>query len=583
MSGAGPDIVEASGLGRKRGGNWAVHDIDLQIPCGAFFGLVGPDGSGKTTLLQLFASILDPTSGSCRVMGYDSIRESSRITAKIGYMAQGFTLYERLTVAENLAFAARARSVPRQAFEVRSKQLLAMAGLEEFLERTEGALSGGMRKKLALCTNLIHEPPLLLLDEPSLGVDPLSRRELWRILEQLNQDGTTIVLSTSYMDEAERCDQLAFLSAGRVMAVGPPAEIRDRAKGVVFRVAGAAARDVEALLQRNPNVLSTQWRPGEVRFTVDPANPLSHDEQRMIEDTGGLEPVSPTLEDAFILSSGEGGTETTPLPLERDGYEPSAPQSGTPVVSTRDLTCRFGTFTAVDSVSLSIRSGEIFGLLGPNGAGKTTLIRVLCGLLRPSTGQATVAGFDIATQGRKLREHIGYMSQQVSLYRDLTVTENLAFFASAYGLSGVAARAAVVHVKELAGLQDIGERPVAGLSGAVRQRVGLAASLMHRPAVLFLDEPTSGVDPRARFRFWRLIGLLSSEGVTVLVTTHYLEEANYCHRIGLMNEGRLVVEGDLASLLSNIGLDPATDSVEDAFIAYMERERRSALHAAGGI
>lgn len=568
-----PDIIRTERLGRRFRGRWAIQDIDLSIAQGEIVGLVGPDGAGKTTLLQLLAAILDPSEGQCRVLGYDSVRESAEITSRIGYMAQGFTLYDRLTVAENLAFAAKARNVSAAQLAERRQRLLAMAGLGPFLHRREGALSGGMRKKLALCTNLVHEPPLLLLDEPGLGVDPLSRRELWRMLEAYRREGTTIVFSTSYMDEAELCDRVAFLHAGRMIALGTSNELRARGTGAVFRVASSQPAAVENALSREPEVLGVQWQAREVRFVVHPGHPLSSRLRTMVERLGRVESAHPTIEDIFvILTAGAGHAADGEI---ETGSEARAfgPAGGSPSgISTDRLSRRFDSFVAVDDVSFEIRAGEVFGLLGANGAGKTTLIRILCGLLPPSSGSARVAGIDAVSDPHGLRQRIGYMSQRFSLYPDLSVGENLSFFASAYGLGRQATREAIAWASAVTGLAKFENETVAHLSGAVRQRLGLACSILHRPAVVFLDEPTSGVDPLSRFRFWHLVNALGAAGTTVLVTTHYLEEAAYCHRLGLMHEGRMIAVGDQASLRADLPSN-VPDTVEGVFIAYIERER----------
>ncbi|SDO81668.1 MULTISPECIES: ATP-binding cassette domain-containing protein [Alphaproteobacteria] len=565
-------VIEAEGLGRRYRSVLALSDIDIEIGVGEIVGLVGPDGAGKTTLLQLFAAILDPSEGRCQVLGHDTVNEAAQITSKIGYMAQGFTLYDRLTVAENLSFAAKIRGVPGGDYMARRRRLLDMAGLTPFLDRREGALSGGMRKKLALCANLIHEPPLLLLDEPGLGVDPLSRRELWQILDDFRSEGATIVLSTSYMDEADRCDRVAFLDRGRLMALGRPDELRAQAKGLVHSIVSDRPAEAEAALHGMAGVLGIQWRADSVRFVMKPGADISQDEKARMDALGQLALAEPGMEDVFTILRGD---ESVPGEAETAVATRPAARAATGKtgeIATKGLTRRFGDFVAVGDVTLTIAPGEIFGLLGANGAGKTTLIRMLCGLLPPSSGSATVAGVEVTSDQGQLRQRIGYMSQRFSLYPDLTVGENLSFFASAYGLSRRDAREAIGWAVEMTGLGGQHGEMVARLSGAVRQRVALGCSILHRPAALFLDEPTSGVDPLARFRFWRLIRILAEGGMTVLVTTHNLEEAAYCHRLGLMDMGRMIAIGDLSALRAHFpGRELAT--AEDVFLAFMERER----------
>lgn len=572
--------IEAKDLGRRFGRLHAVRNINLRVSKGEILGLVGSDGSGKTTLLQLLAGILDPSEGQCRVLGFDTVKQSREVTSRIGYMAQGFTLYDRLTVSENLVFAAKVRGVSAAELVDRRQRLLSMAGLSRFPHRREGALSGGMRKKLALCTNLIHHPPLLLLDEPGLGVDPLSRRELWRMLEAFRRQGITIVFSTSYMDEAERGDRVALLDRGRILAMGTPQDLRSRAAGAAFRMPLDRRAEAEPILRRSPGTLGIQREMRELRLTVLPEADLIRDLKAELGKLAPLESAPPSMEDAFLVlrARADGGTRG-PAPEVRH-VEVAHPAAQEASIQTVGLTRRFGSFVAVDGVSLDVRPGEIFGLLGANGAGKTTLIRMLCGLLPPSDGRAYVAGTDIASEAQHLRSRIGYMSQRFSLYSDLTAAENMVFFASAYGLSRRARREAIDWAQAMAGLEGVGKRPAGRLSGAVRQRLALACSMMHRPAVLFLDEPTSGVDPESRFYFWRLIDSLAEAGTTVLVTTHYMTEAAYCHRLALMHEGRLIAAGDIASLRENLGTT-APETIEEVFLAYIERESERAAQSAG--
>ncbi|MFZ5619765.1 MAG: ATP-binding cassette domain-containing protein [Pseudomonadota bacterium] len=561
----GGDIIETLGLGRRYGEHRALSDIGLRVRRGEIFGVLGPDGAGKTTLMQLFAAILDPTEGQCRVLGFDTVHEAERITARIGYMSQGFTLYDRLTVDENLAFAARIRGVGGEVFQHRRARLLEMAGLAPFGMRRAGQLSGGMRKKLSLCTNLIHEPPLLLLDEPSLGVDPRSRRELWRMLRAFRDQGATVVLTTPYMDEAMYCDRLAFLHRGTLLAVDTPQVLCARSRGRVFELRATNLGEARRRLAAYPEVIATQWLADRLRFQTAAAQVSPAPLQRALSDLGAVHEVESDLENTFVqLASGtEAWGATTPEAL--------APRevTGEAVAAVR-VTVRFGAFTAVDDVSIRIAPGEVVGWLGPNGAGKTTLIRVLCGLLQPAAGVVRVAGVDVSHAPMPLKERIGYMSQRFSLYPDLTVAENLAFFAGVYGLRSRERRAAMIWATEMTGLVGMEGRHAGKISGALRQRVALACAIMHRPAVLFLDEPTSGVDPMARSRFWQLIQSLAGAGMAVLVTTHYLEEARYCHRLGLMAEGRLIALGTLDELRAGLGVSAGAD-MEAIFMAYLAR------------
>lgn len=488
-----PPAIDVRGLGRRFGQVRALDGVDLQVRRGELFGIVGPDGAGKTTLVQSLCAILDPTVGTVAVHGLDSVRDAARITASIGYMSQAYSLYEDLTVAENLRHFAALRGVRDPALGERLERLLRFSALGAFLDRRTGHLSGGMQKKLALCASLIHEPELLVLDEPTLGVDPLSRRELWRMLAAFRGARKTVVLATSYMDEAARCDRVALLAGGRILACDRPA---------------AFGPDLDEAFKR------LQPRPAPVR-----AVPLPHRARR------------------------EG-----------------------PVVDVRGLAKRFGDFAAVDGVSLAIGPGEIFGLLGPNGSGKSTLIRMLCGILRPSGGAARVAGVDVACGPEAVRGRIGYMSQKFSLYVDLTVAENIEFFGGAYGLARAALRERMGWVLEMAGLDGREEALTRALSGALRQRLALGCAVLHQPEVLFLDEPTSGVDPASREAFWRLITTIAASGTGVVVTTHYVREAEACARVAFMHRGRVIGLDTPGRLHAAYG----GASLEEAFVRAME-------------
>lgn len=562
-------VGEARELTRRFKSIVAINGVSFDVTAGEILGVVGADGSGKTTLLQMLAAILDPTSGSCRVLGYDTVKDDAKVTARIGYMSQGFTLYERLSVAENLSFAAAVRSVDQPIAREREVRLLRMAGLERFKARRAEHLSGGMKKKLALCANLIHEPKVLLLDEPSLGVDPLSRRELWALLEDYRRGGAAIVLTTSYMDEADRCDRLMFLHEGRILASGTPEELKARLAGRVFEIETAEPARVQQRLAGDVRVRSLIRLPGKVRVQ------LREDAQAY---PPRIEPelaraAAPLLEDIFAVEVSAGpdaqAVETLVPILENHGSVRAT------TVRVRDATCRFGEFVAVDHVSLELASGDVIGFLGPNGAGKTTSIRMLCGLQRFQTGEIEVAGIDVARDARALRPRIGYMSQRFSLYPELTARENLDFFSGVYSLDAESRASAIDWAVRAAGLHGVGDRLVSCLSGAIRQRLALACSVMHRPQVLFLDEPTSGVDPLSRHRFWRLVHEFAATGITVLVTTHYMEEAAYCQRLGLMHQGRLIALASLAELRSRERLPEAT-SVEDLFVHYIETARPAA-------
>jgi ABC-2 type transport system ATP-binding protein len=572
-----PEPIVAKGLGRQFGDNVVIEPLDVSVDRGQRVGIVGADGAGKTTLLQMLAGILDPTVGECRVLGFDTRREAKQVAARIGYMSQGFTLYDRLSVKENLSFAARIRDVPDELYRERSERLLSMSGLGRFTDRPAAKLSGGMQKKLSLCTNLVHEPELLILDEPGLGVDPLSRRHLWTMLDRFRSQGLTMVVATSYMDEAERCDRILLLEQGRVLADGSLEELLRPAAGRVFTVnagdTGRGLRELSGILAQIDSVHSVQWLPDHLRLVMN-ADIAESQLAELLPEGTHLAAAEPRLEDLFVLRTDRrAGEQQFPELARQDrGKEEGLVATG--------LSVRFGHFKAVDRVSFEAPSGELLALLGPNGAGKTTLIRALCGLVAIDEGNARVAGVSSGGGSTALRRQIGYMSQRFSLYLELTPWENLRFFANAYGLAGGAARAAIDWAREVTGLTDIPDKLTGDLSSALRQRLALACSLLHRPRVLFLDEPTSGVDPVARYRFWRVIRELAASGMTVLVTTHYLEEAAYCDRLALMQDGRLLAHGSRSSLNHSLGLE-ADATVEMLFTAAIEQAGTANSRALG--
>lgn len=551
--------IAIQGIGRLFGKFRALADVALRVAPGQLLAVVGPDGAGKTTLMQILAGILPPTEGAGQVLGWDLRTQPERVAARVGYMSQGFSLYDRLSVIENIAFAAGIRSVPTAVWQARAQRLLAMAGLQRFTARRAGALSGGMRKKLSLVCNLIHEPHLLLLDEPGLGVDPLSRRELWRILLEFRALGTAIVVATSYMDEAERSDRILLLHEGRPVALDSPDALKAGCAGRVYEWPSASATVPETLSIRSLKQLVD-------RVHVVLAQPA------VAGLPSAARPVTPSLEDVFVDRTWS-GTATAYVPLS--AIPTSRPSQE--AIDAQGLTIRFGDFVAVDGVNVRVGAGEVVAFLGPNGAGKTTLIRSLCGLLKPSAGSARVAGADVASEQRRVRGRIGYMSQHFSLYPDLTAGENLAFFASAYGLERKAAASAIAWACTLTGL-IADDRWVRELSGATRQRLALACSLLHRPDILFLDEPTAGVDPASRYRFWTLIQQLAGMGIAIVVSTHYLAEAEYCHRLCLMHNGRLFAQGSLPTLRAHYGLAPDS-TVEDVFVAGIAAENARGVAA----
>ncbi|WP_374223250.1 ATP-binding cassette domain-containing protein [Acidocella sp. C78] len=544
----------------------AVEEVSAVVAQGGITGLIGADGAGKTTLMRLIAGLLRPDRGAIEVLGIDVRRDPLAVQGRIGYMPQRFGLYEELTVRENLDLYADLHGVAPAARAARYAGLMAMTGLEPFTARRAGRLSGGMKQKLGLACTLVQPPRLLLLDEPTVGVDPVSRRELWEIIDRLTTDeGVTVLFSTAYLDEAARCRDVLLLHEGRLLAQGKPARFTAPMAGRTFRVAApeSGRRRLQARLAAAPGVIDTVIEGRFVRV-VSEAAPWT--------PPPGIEAVAvaPRFEDGFVdeLLRLRGGAATPSATSPAPPTPP--PEPAKTVIAVERLTRRFGDFTAVDAVSFEVRRGEIFGLLGANGAGKSTTFRMLCGLLPASGGRLDVAGYDLRRARAAARGRIGYMAQKFSLYGDLTVAQNLAFFASAYGLRGGRRAARIGWALAEFGLGGMREAAARDLALGYRQRLALAAALMHAPDILFLDEPTSGVDPLARREFWRRIGALAEDGVTVLVTTHFMEEAEYCDRLVIMAQGRILAEGAPGEIRAGAADAARPDpTMEDAFVAVI--------------
>ncbi len=540
----------------------AIDGLSVEFDAGRVNGLVGPDGAGKTTLIRLMAGLLVPSSGSVRVAGLDPVAEATELRAAVAYMPQRFGLYEDLSVMENLALYADIRGVRGAERRRRFDELLAFTQLAHFTDRLAGRLSGGMKQKLGLACALVKVPKLLLLDEPSVGVDPISRRELWRMAAELVGQGIAVIWSTAYLDEAEKCDQVLLLNAGRALFAGPPAQLTAELAGRSFLVhgLGAARRAVLEHALDHPAVIDGFVQGASLRLVLGPrAQPPTVEELRAPAGARVV-PAPPRFEDAFIAHLDQRVHPHTAY-AERQAIG----AVGTVTVSARGLTKRFGDFTAAEDISFMIHGGEIFGLLGPNGAGKSTTFKMLCGLLKPSRGTASVSGFDLLTAASQARARIGYMAQKFSLYGDLSVRQNLDFFAGIYGLRR--RRGPLIdRVVDAFGLAPYLNADAGGLPLGFKQRLALACATMHDPAVLFLDEPTSGVDPLTRREFWSHINALVGRGVTVVVTTHFMDEAEYCDRIGLVYRGRIVAEGPPERLKADAGVG----SLEEAFISLVE-------------
>ncbi|RMH04305.1 MAG: ABC transporter ATP-binding protein [Nitrospirae bacterium] len=560
----------------------ALHDISFRLRQGVVMGLIGPDGAGKTTCLRLAAALLHPDHGQITVLGMDPGREAQTIQANIGYMPQRFGLYEDLTVQENLDLYADLHELSPAARLSRYHRLMAMTGLAPFMERLAGHLSGGMKQKLGLACTLLGTPRLLLLDEPTVGVDPLSRRELWAIVSRLVQEeGTTVLLSTAYLEEAEQCHEVIVLHEGRILGYGSPADFQRTMERAVYHVQSRErrARVLQMALATHPSVVDTVIQGEAVRVIL--ADSTSHTVNAVSTHVPDafLTPVTPRLEDWFVARlTQQPSREGLPGDDSLEGF-PSASSptssrdSAHPTIVVRHASRRFGQFDAVKDVSFTVLPGEIFGLLGANGAGKSTTFRMLCGLLPPTGGALRVAGVDLRHAPAAARQRIGYMSQKFSLYRDLTVLQNLEFFSSVYGLRGSTRTARTQWALEQFGLTAWTHAVTDQLPLGFKQRLALACALMHHPEILFLDEPTSGVDPLARREFWRRITWLAEQGVTVMVTTHFLEEAEYCDRIAILSAGRLLTVGTPEEIKERARSDARPHpSLEDAVITLIEAD-----------
>src|SRR6266542_440479 len=568
----------------------ALDGVSLEVAHGSLTALVGPDGAGKTTLIRLATGLMTADSGELTVLGIDVSAEPQQVQDRIGYMPQKFGLYEDLSVQENLDLYADLHGVSFKERSERYPRLMEMTALGPFTSRLAGRLSGGMKQKLGLACTLVRAPDLLILDEPTVGVDPLSRRELWQIIFQLvNDQRLTVLLSTSYLDEAERCGHVVVLHEGGVLAQGRPSDISRLAEGRTYLVeppAGQKTGGFQARLLDNPAILDAVPEGGRVRFVIN--NGIRGIDDAATNDSplagATVSPAPPRFEDGFMIllrqstdkaKRGQGDNERSVAPRLPVSLSANFPR-GESAVQVRDLVRRFGTFTAVDHVNFEVRRGEIFGLLGPNGAGKTTTFRMLCGLLPASGGTLRVAGMDLRRARASARQRIGYVAQKFSLYSQLSVNENLAFFASAYGLRGGRKQDRIRWALQQFELAPLAHLPSGQLPGGYKQRLSMAAALLHEPEILFLDEPTSGADPLARREFWQRIVALAEQGVTVIVTTHFMGEAEYCDRIAIMDAGRVLAQGTPAEIRQRARLEGGEPSMEDAFIAIVEDARDSA-------
>ena len=590
-------------FGKGREAVTALDGVNAVIPAGRITGLVGPDAAGKTTLMRIMAGLMPPSEGQASLFGYSPTELMRSQPNSIGYMPQLFGLYEDISVMANMRLHASLRGLEGAERDRVFEKLLGFTSLAPFTDRLAGRLSGGMKQKLGIACALLGSPRLLLLDEPGVGVDPQSRRELWRMVQDLSQDGMTVVWSTAYLDEAERCPGVIMLDSGRVLFEGPPQELTARAEGRVYLLradAGTHKREL-ALWTMRPGIEDALIQGSRIRLVLAAEAPESL--HREVLEKGG-EPVSPRLEDAYM--SAVGGINQSPSPYgklhvghnedagggaARNGAAASAvvsdaPQTAAPAsvlpatdsgpvysISARNLTKQFGAFVAARDISFDVRPGEIFGLLGPNGAGKSTTFRMLCGLSRPTAGNCAVDGVDLLRAGSEARSRLGYMAQKFSLYPDIPVRENITIFAELYGLSKERRDVLLPGLAEALELQPYLRSRTGSLPLGQKQRLALLCATLHEPPVLFLDEPTSGVDARTRRDFWKHISAMTTAGAAVLVTTHFMEEAEYCDRIALIYRGAMISMGTPDELKASC-TEVEDPTLEEAFIASIEKYDR---------
>jgi ABC-2 type transport system ATP-binding protein len=544
-------LIQVNNLRKNYGNFAAVRGISFEVYPGEIFGLIGPDGAGKTSTFHILSGIMESSGGDVDILG----KKPRLARLDMGYLTQQFSLYLDLSVDENLRYIAGLRKVSAANFQQRRAKYLKQMNLDQIGDRLAGQLSGGMKQKLALCCALIPQPQILLLDEPTTGVDPVSRREFWDVLAALASEGMTIVVATPYLDEAERCNRIALMYEGQIQEIGTLDQLRSHLGLQRLELRTPDIPSTEALLL--PLLAQARSPIADVQTFGDRLDILTADpeaaatvvraaiaQQSIVLDS--LQISEATLENVFVTRLRQQGSDPKFMPLPRTKTSPNPNfnvNRSTIAIGAQHLRKTFGGFRAVKDINLDIHYGEIYGLLGANGAGKTTTIKMLCGLLPASQGKIVLAGQSRDLRSRELRRKIGYMSQKFTLYDDLTVIENLEFYCGVYGVPSRYRSQKIGWVLETCGLVGQEQMLTGRLPGGWKQRVAFGASVMHEPEILFLDEPTSGVDPLARRQFWRLINDFARLGTAVLVTTHYLEEAEQCNRMGFMVAGEVVLQG----------------------------------------
>lgn len=564
-----PIAILIEGLVKSFGQQRALANFNAEFRQGQLTGLVGPDGAGKTTLIRLMAGLMMPTSGKISIMGLDTREDTARIPDIIGYMPQRFGLYEDLTIQENLTLYAELQNLRIEDREATFNRLLSFTRLSAFTDRLAGNLSGGMKQKLGLACAMISSPKVLLLDEPGVGVDPVSRQDLWRMVGALTIEGVAVVWATAYLEEAEKCDRVILLNEGEIAFEGKPASLTKKLEQRTYLLEGVAndRRRILGEALKIRGVCDGVIQGSAIRLVVREGADIAPVQDLALGTRARLLRTSPRFEDGFVdlLGGGPGGVSELAERMK------SVSLPDTDAVQCRNLTKRFGHFTATDRVTFSVRRGEIFGLLGPNGAGKSTTFKMLCGLLKSTEGEALVASLNLRTATSEAKSRLGYMAQKFSLYGLLSVRQNLEFSAGVYGLDGTEKQDKIREMIDIFNLERYLDAEPDALPLGYKQRLALACAVMHNPPVLFLDEPTSGVDPITRREFWTHINGMVQKGVTVLVTTHFMDEAEYCDRVALMYQAR-VIALDTPDKLKSMAQRGATQtpSMEEAFIRLIE-------------
>ena len=558
-------MLSAKNLTKSFDTTKAVDGVDLNIFSGKITGLVGPDGAGKTTLIRLISGLLVQDGGALHVMGLKMPQYAKEVQSLIGYMPQKFGLYEDLSVEENLNLYANLQSIEKKTQQQRVDELLEFTTLTRFRAFLASELSGGMKQKLGLACALIKKPKLLLLDEPGVGVDPISRRELWSMVQALLKEDVGIIWSTAYLDEASLFDDVILLNEGKILFQGAPKELTATMRGKVFKIVGDIQEKRKALKLA---LLHESIKDGVIQGNTIKLVCSSQEQLPPLESVAAqgcrYEAAEPNFEDGFINILGGNFDGVSALANQ---IKEIAHVEGN-LIEAKNLTKQFGSFVATNSVNLEIQRGEIFGFLGPNGAGKSTTFKMLCGLMTPTSGEAKVMGKSLLKSSYKARNNIGYMSQKFSLYGDISVIENLRFFAGAYGLQGARKKKKIDDMLDIFTLKKYANSASKDLPLGYKQRLSLACSVMHDPAVLFLDEPTSGVDPITRREFWNHIYAMVQKGMTIMVSTHFMDEAEYCDRIALIYKGEAIALGSPHSLIAQVAEDA---TMEETFIELIQR------------